>query len=91
MQKLTAEEFASIKTKGAYRKSGGRNATILSAIGALKEGEHILINKEEWRGKSPPNAILSAPEQIRRWGGKFHCLETLDGKAWVLARNVPKQ
>jgi hypothetical protein len=79
MKKLTKEEADKIFPMGR-----GNNTRISAHIKQLEPGEGCIIEKQDWKAKSPPFRIINYI--AKKTGRKFRHGTMPDGSGWFVQR-----
>lgn len=90
MKYLSEEELEAFPTKKNGRGGESKNKATLDVLKGLEIGQHVLLKRTEWIGKSDPAAILSSKTVVAEMGGRFHVLGLIDDSGWIITRRVPK-
>lgn len=87
MQVLNEKEVASIEVKiiGASKRES-KNRVVFDAISQLKEGQSLIVKKDEWVGKTPPGGLLcNRTVRAQLKGRRYHCFTLKDESGWLIA------
>lgn len=79
MKKITKEEKEKMLVQGR-----GRSSPVMSMLQAMKVGEILFVEKNDWKWQRGPGTICKRLE--KNYGLKFKCNKVLDGSGWVIER-----
>lgn len=85
VEKITAEEFDNLRTRG-----WGRSSVFFNALKNLRLGEAMKISKTEWRSRSktPSAKCRYLEKRFKKFGHKvkYVCVELEDRSGWAIKR-----